>query len=98
MVVDHGFGFQFECCAEVLSAGKGVDLQEDESDPISPDQHSGQGHGAVSAVVVATECGRPSVWVAASDSWEDCGVGFIGMKELCIAEGLRFLAKMTGLR
>ena len=96
MVVDHGVGVQFECGAEVLSAGRAVGIQADESDPISPDQHPGQGDGEISAVVVATECGRLSLWVVTSDPCKDSGAGFIGMKELCIAEGLRFLTKMTG--
>ena len=96
MVVDHGVGVQFECGAEELSAGRAVGNQADESDPISPDQHSGQGHGAVSAIVVAIECRRLSLWVVAPDPREDRGAGFIGMKELSIAEGLRFLTKMTG--
>ena len=72
--------------------------QADESDEISPDQHPGQGNGEVAAVVVATECGRHCVWVVAPDPRKDSGFGFIGMKELCIAEGLRFLTKMKGLR
>jgi len=75
-----------------------VGIQADESDEISPDQHPGQGDGEVSAVVVATQCRRLCLWVVASDPCEDSRVGLIGMKELCIAEGLRFLTKMTGLR
>jgi hypothetical protein len=88
VVVDHGFGFQFECCAEVFGAGRAVGIQADESDEILPDQHSGQGDGAVSTVVVATECGRDCVWVVAPDPRKDRGSGFIGMKELCIAGGV----------
>ena len=73
-------------------------IQADESDQISPDQPPGEGNGEISAVVVATECGRFCVWVVAADPCKDSGSGFIGMKELCVAEGLRFLTKMTGLR
>ena len=51
----------------------------------------------ISAVVVATQCRRLCLWVVASDPCKDSRVGFIGMKELCIAEGLRFSTKMTGV-
>jgi len=49
------------------------------------------------AIVVATECGRLCLWVVAADPCKDSGSGFIGMKELCVAEGYGF-GQMTGLR
>jgi hypothetical protein len=75
-----------------------VGIQADESDEILPDQHPGQGNGEISAIVVATECGKLCLWVVTSAPCKDSGIGFIGMKGLCIAEGLRFLTKMTGVR
>ena len=65
-------------------------IQADESDQVLLNQHPGKGNGAVSAGVVATQFRRLCVWVVASDPCKDSRVGFIGMKELCIAEGLRF--------
>jgi hypothetical protein len=79
--------FNLNAALKSLVLGGRWVIQADESDQISPDQHSGQGHGAVSAVVVAAQCGRPCLWVVSVDTGENCrvsagpfGVGCLGVE------------------
>ena len=86
-MVDHGSGLQFECCAQVIGAERAVGAQADEGDEVLPDQHPSQSDRAVSAVVVATQCRTPCLWVVTIDTSKDCRIaaGPLGL-ECLIAE------------
>ena len=80
MVVDYDSGLQSECCASVFGSGRQVGTQTDESDAVLSDQHPGQSHWTVAAVVLTAQCRRFYLRVVIVDTGKDRQSGAVFLR------------------
>jgi hypothetical protein len=96
LVVDHGIGPEPESSDEGTGSWKGLDLEENEGDPVLSDSPACPGPGAIPTDLCEAAQGSSGNELVASDPSRDRGAGMVTFRVMRDMKGLAIFTQMTG--